>query len=64
MQFIPVMAKLNLQQPLLHFLICWFGVQETFLIIINVENSCAAALYFCRNHDTFDTWHSSINWWI
>ncbi len=23
-------------------LICWFGVQYTFLIIINVENSCAA----------------------
>ncbi len=24
------------------FLICWFAAQETFLIIINVENSCAA----------------------
>ncbi len=23
-------------------LICWFGAQETFLIIIIVENSCAA----------------------
>ncbi len=23
-------------------LICWFAAQETFLIIINVENSCAA----------------------
>ncbi len=22
--------------------ICWFGAQETFLIIVNVENSCAA----------------------
>ncbi len=32
-------------------LICWFAVQETFLIIIiNSKNSCAA---FCGNHDTF-----------
>ncbi len=23
-------------------IICWFAAQETFLIIINVENSCAA----------------------
>jgi len=23
-------------------LICWFGGQETFLVIINVENSCTA----------------------
>ncbi len=29
-------------------LICWFAAQETFLIIINVENSCAAQ-YFCGN---------------
>ncbi len=30
-------------------LICWFAAQETFLIIIiNVENSCAAQC-FCRN---------------
>ncbi len=45
MQFIPVMEK----QPLLYIsvshgpseiiLICWFGVQETLLIIINVENT-------------------------
>ncbi len=27
-------------------LICWFTAQETFLIIIDVENSCAA-YYFC-----------------
>jgi len=27
-------------------------VQETCIIIINVENSCAA-VYFCRNHDVF-----------
>ncbi len=29
-------------------LICWFAAQETFLIIINVENSCADE-YFCGN---------------
>ncbi len=33
-------------------LICWFAAQERFLIIINVENSCAAQ-YFCGNRDTF-----------
>ncbi len=33
-------------------LICWFADQQTFLIIINVENSCAAE-YFCVNCDTF-----------
>jgi len=27
-------------------LIWWFAAQETFLIIINVENSCAAS-FFC-----------------
>ncbi len=32
-------------------LICWFAAQETFLIIINVENSHAAQ-YFCENCDT------------
>ncbi len=31
-------------------LICWFAAQETFLIIINVENGCAAS-YFCGNRD-------------
>ncbi len=31
-------------------LICWFAVQETFSIIINVENRCAAS-YFYVNHD-------------
>ncbi len=46
------MEKLDFQQLLLHssvshdpseiILICWFGAQETFHIIINVENSCAA----------------------
>ncbi len=45
------MAKLNIQQPLLQssvshdpseiILICWFGVQETF-IMINAENNWAA----------------------
>jgi len=29
-------------------LICWFSAQETFLIIINVENNCAA-WYFLGN---------------
>ncbi len=33
-------------------LIYWFTDQETFLIIINVENSWAAS-YFCGNRDTF-----------
>jgi len=34
------------------FLICWIAAKETFLVIINVENSCAAE-YFCWNCDTF-----------
>ncbi len=33
-------------------LICWFAAQETFLIITNIENSCAAS-YFCGNRDMF-----------
>ncbi len=33
-------------------LICWFAAQETFLIIINVENSLVDS-YFCGNHDIF-----------
>ncbi len=32
-------------------IICWFTAQETFLIIINVENS-RAAQYFCVNCDS------------
>ncbi len=49
MSFIAVMANLNFQQPLFHYhmilqkseiiLICWFSAQETFLIIVNVENN-------------------------
>jgi len=39
MLFIPVMAKL----------ICWFGAQETFLIIIHVENSAAFVETFLKN---------------
>ncbi len=47
------MAKLNFQQALLPSsvshdpseIICWFAAQETFLIIINVENSCAAKYF-------------------
>ncbi len=27
-------------------LICWFAAQETFLIIINVENSCTAQDFY------------------
>ncbi len=30
----------------------WFDAQEMFIIVITVENSCAAQ-YFCENHDTF-----------
>ncbi len=33
-------------------LIYWFTAQETFLIIINVENNYAAS-HFCGNSDTF-----------
>ncbi len=33
-------------------LICWFSVQEIFLIIISVENSCVAS-YFCGNLDRY-----------
>ncbi len=33
-------------------LIYWFAAQETFLIIINVKNNCAAS-YFCGNCDAF-----------
>ncbi len=36
-------------------LICWFTVQETFLIIINVENCCAAS-YLCGNFDIIQSW--------
>ncbi len=39
MHFIPVMEKMNFQRPLLQ---SWVGIKETFLIIINVENSHAA----------------------
>ncbi len=48
MLIIPVIAKLHSHQSLLQssvshdpseiILICWFGAQETFLIITNVEN--------------------------
>ncbi len=52
MLIIPVMERLNLQQPLLQFceshdpseiiLIRWFSALEIFHLIINVENNCAA----------------------
>ncbi len=56
-------AKLNFQHhyvslqhhtsdPSEILLICWFAVQETFLIIISVENSCAAE-YFYENNSLF-----------
>ncbi len=32
--------------------ICWFGDQETYCLIMNVENSCTA-WYFCGKHDSF-----------
>ncbi len=32
-------------------LICWFDAQETFLIIINVEN-CAASYFFVEIQDS------------
>ncbi len=61
MKFIPMVAKLNFQQPLLQssgshdpseiILIVCFGVQETFLIIINIENSCC--LFFLEIVITF-----------
>ncbi len=59
--FIPVMAKLNFQQllrqssvshdPSETILTYQFGAQETFLIIINVQNNFAA--YYCGNRNTF-----------
>ncbi len=45
LQFIPVIAKLNFQQPSVShdpseiILICWVNAQESFLIIVNAENS-------------------------
>jgi len=49
-----------------------FAAQETFLIIINVKNSCAAYYYFCGNHDFFIFFQNSLMnriksmhpWWI
>ncbi len=41
-----VQSHMTLQK---FILICWFAAQETFLIIINVENNCAVQ-YFCGNH--------------
>ncbi len=48
-QFIPVIAKLNFQQPLLKspvshdpseiILICWFGAQETLPVIIKLKTT-------------------------
>ncbi len=33
-------------------LICWFAAQDMFMIIICIENSCAAS-YICENRDHF-----------
>ncbi len=33
-------------------IIYWFAAQETFLIIISVQNSCAAS-YFCGNRSIY-----------
>ncbi len=67
-QFIPlikaVFSASLLQSSVSHdpseiILIYWFPAQETFLIIINVENSCAGK-YFCENHETLSF---RILWW-
>ncbi len=41
-------------------LISWFAAQETFLIIINVENSLLCNFIFSGSYDTFH----QIFWWI
>ncbi len=38
----PLLQSLVLCDPSEIILICWVGTQETFLIIIKVENSCGA----------------------
>ncbi len=35
--------------------LCWFGAQETFVIVINVENSCDAQ-YFLKHYTLDDIW--------
>ncbi len=40
--FLKVLNSSESHDPSEIILICWFGAQEAFLIIINVENSCAA----------------------
>jgi len=59
--FIPVMkaeySASLLQSSVSHdpseiTLIWWSDAQQTVMIIINIENSCAAS-YFCGNHNTF-----------
>ncbi len=45
----------SVTQSFRNHLICWFGAQETFIIIIiiiKVEN-CFSALYFSGNNDTY-----------
>ncbi len=54
MQFIPVMAIFSSHNSLVShdpseiILICCFAAQETFLIINNVENSCAASYFLWK----------------
>ncbi len=47
---IPVLVS---HDPSEIILIFWFAAQETFLIVINVENCCAAQ-YFCEIMIPFD----------
>ncbi len=59
-ELIPLIAKLNFQQPLIEssvshdpseiIEICWFGAQDFFLISVK---SSYIAEYFRRNHDAF-----------
>ncbi len=52
MKCIPVMEKLNFQQPLFQstvshdpseiIIMCWIDAQEKFIIMITAENSCVA----------------------
>ncbi len=56
MSFIPVMAKLNFQQPLLEssvsndpseiILICWFGAQKTLAILKTVNIFVETDIFF------------------
>jgi len=49
MSFIPVINFHMSHDPSNIILICWFGAQESFLSIINVDISWC----FCGNYDAF-----------